>query len=180
MSVCMELGLTFPNVKNDPVASTGPTPPHLPLIFVSAGSPETDIFWVEGREGFKSQTYESCLPALFLTLGKVNSHRHFRGGGPQTDILLGGVQSTNLPKPNGVEQTRRRLRRTRIRVLNHVRSSACREEVGDLPELAEEIIEKYRKADAAEIRAARLDGRSAPRSATSHDGKMRSGGVARL
>ena len=72
---------------------------------------------------------------------------------------------------------------TRIRVLNHVRSSACRDKVGDLPEIPEEIIERYRKADAAEIRAARLDGRSAPtarRSATSHDGKMRPGGVARL
>ena len=68
---------------------------------------------------------------------------------------------------------------TRIRVLNHVRSS----NFGDLPELAEEIIERYRKADAAEIRTARLDGRSAPtarRSATSHDGKMRPGAVARL
>ena len=72
---------------------------------------------------------------------------------------------------------------TRIRVLNHMRSSACRNKVGDLPEIPEEIIERYRKADAAEIRAARLDGRSAPtarRSATSHDGKMRPGGVARL
>ena len=72
---------------------------------------------------------------------------------------------------------------TRIRVLNHVRSSTCRDKVGDLPEIPEEIIERYRKADAAEIRAARLDGRSAPtarRSATSHDGKMRPGGVARL
>ena len=68
---------------------------------------------------------------------------------------------------------------TRIRVLNHVRSSACRNKVGDLPELLEEIIERYRKADAAEIRTARIDGRSAPtarRSATSHDGKMRPGG----
>ena len=66
---------------------------------------------------------------------------------------------------------------------NHVRSSACRNKVGDLPELPEEIIERYRKADAAEIRTARIDGRSAPtarRSATSHDGKMRPGGVARL
>ena len=72
---------------------------------------------------------------------------------------------------------------TRNRVLNHVRSSACRDEVGDLKELPEQIIEKCREADAAEIRAARLDGRSAPtarRSATSHDGKMRPGGVARL
>ena len=71
---------------------------------------------------------------------------------------------------------------TRIRVLNHVRSSACRDEVVGLPELPEESIEKYRKADAAEIRA-RLDGRSAPaarKSATSHDGKMRPGAVARL
>ena len=71
----------------------------------------------------------------------------------------------------------------RIQVLNQVRSSACRDEVVDLPELPEETIEKYRKADAAEIRAARLDGRSAPaarKSATSHDGKMRPGGVARL
>ena len=62
---------------------------------------------------------------------------------------------------------------TGIRVLNHVRSSACRGEVGDRPELPGETIEKYRKADAAEIRAARLDERSAPtarKSATSHDG----------
>ena len=62
-------------------------------------------------------------------------------------------------------------------------SSACRNKVGDLPELPEEIIERYRKADAAEIRTVRLDGRSAPtarRSATSHDGKMPPGGVARL
>ena len=63
---------------------------------------------------------------------------------------------------------------TRTRVLNHVRSSACRDEVGDLQELPEEIIEKYRKAD-AEIRAPTARG-----SATSHDGKMRPGGVARL
>ena len=71
---------------------------------------------------------------------------------------------------------------TRIRVLNHVRSLACRDEVGDLPDLPEEIIEKCSKADAVEIRAARLDGRSAPtaRSATSHDGKLRPSGVARL
>ena len=72
---------------------------------------------------------------------------------------------------------------TRIRVLNHVRSSACRNKVGDPPELPEEIIERYRRADAAEIRTARPDGRSAPaarRSATSHDGKMHPAGVARL
>ena len=37
---------------------------------------------------------------------------------------------------------------TRIRVLNHVRSTACRNKVDDFPE---EIIERYRKADAAEI-----------------------------
>ena len=47
---------------------------------------------------------------------------------------------------------------TRIRVQNHVRSSGCRNKVGDLPD---EIIKRYRKADAAEIRTARLDGRSA-------------------
>ena len=68
-------------------------------------------------------------------------------------------------------------------MLNHVRSSACREEVPGLPELPEEAVEKYRKADAAEIRAARLDGRSAPaarKCATSRDGKVRPGGLARL
>ena len=72
---------------------------------------------------------------------------------------------------------------TRLRVLNHVRSSACRTEVVDLPELPEETIVRCRKADAAEIRAARQDGRSAPAartSATSHDGKTRPGGIARL
>ena len=72
---------------------------------------------------------------------------------------------------------------TRIRVLNHVRSAACRTEVVDLAELSVETIVRCRKADAAEIRAARRDGRSAPvgrKSATSHDGKMRPGGIARL
>ena len=36
--------------------------------------------------------------------------------------------------------------RTRIRVLSHVRSSACRDGVGDLPELSEESVEKYRES----------------------------------
>ena len=54
-------------------------PPH----FVSAGlPPQTDIF---------------CPPGLFLTLGKVNCHRHFGKGGPQTDIFWrgGGRGSTH-------------------------------------------------------------------------------------
>ena len=44
------------------------------------------------------------LPALFLT-GKVNCHRHFGGGGPQTDIFWergerGGVQNRKPTKAN--------------------------------------------------------------------------------
>ena len=84
---------------------------------------------------------------------------------------------------SGVCPVRKATFHKRIRVLNHVRSSACRVEVGDFPELLEEMVERCRKADAAEIRAARLDGRSTPTarwSASSHVGKMRPGGVARL
>ena len=58
---------------------------------------------------------------------------------------------------------------TRIRVPNHVRSSACRDEVVDLPGLPGEALEKYRKADAAEIRVAQPGRTNAARkSATSH------------
>ena len=73
--------MTFPNVKNDAKASTKAQksqcfpPPHSPpLIFVSAGPPQTDIFWAPPP-----------LPELFLTLGKVKCHRHLWGA--QTDIL---------------------------------------------------------------------------------------------
>ena len=90
------------------------------------------------------------------------------------------LSGANPSTTQAFAQCAKRSFNTRIRVLNHVRSSACRNKVGNLPELPEEIIEMYRKTDAAEIRTARLDGRSAPTARrTSHDGEMRPGGVAR-
>ena len=84
---------------------------------------------------------------------------------------------------SGVCPACRAILRAKIRVLNHVRSSACRAAVVYLPELQEETILMCKKADAVEIRAARRDGRSAPaarKSATSYDGKTHPGGIARL
>ena len=72
---------------------------------------------------------------------------------------------------------------TRLRVLSHVRSSACRAVVVTLLEHPEEAVLLHRKADAVEILCCRRDGRSAPAartSATSQDGKARSGGISRL
>ena len=71
---------------------------------------------------------------------------------------------------------------TRLRVLNHVRSSACRAVVVTLLEHPEKAVLLNRKADAVEIRTA-PGGRSAPAartSATSQDGKARLGGISRL